>query len=129
MSDLTKLGDLLRKLEQGGQLPSLEAAKRTLSAPAEEKSSLCPKCLGNGFYTAEIDDYTDPRFGKAIVCEECDAHERNKRRRSAIMIEKLRYTAGSDARGLYRYHPDDLHEPDLSMRRPLSLDVLSNAYR
>lgn len=126
MNDLTKLSDLLQKLERGGQLPSIEDAKQKLAESAEEKPAVCPKCLGNGFFTPKIDDYTDPRFGKVVVCEECDAHERNKRRRSAVMIERLRYTAGVDTRGLYRYHPDDLHQAE-GNRRPLTLASLKKA--
>jgi DNA replication protein DnaC len=126
MGDLTKLQDLMQKLEQGGKLPSLAEASKNLAEKTEISPALCPKCKGNGFYVPAIQDYTDPRFGKPVACD-CDAVERNKRRRSAIMIEKLRYKAGADTRGLYRYHPDDLHQDDASKRRPLTLDVLKEA--
>lgn len=127
MSNLTKLSELLQKLEQGGQLPSMEVASKTLAESIKETVLRCPKCLGNGFYTPPIDDSSDPRFGKAVICEECDAYARNKRRSSAVLIQKLRYKAGMDARGLYRYHPDDLNHADASNRRPLTLDVLMKA--
>lgn len=125
---MQRIDELLKKLEQGGQLPSIETAREMLAQEETEqelRGHICPKCQNKGFYVPLIEDYSDPRFGKSIACD-CEIAQANKRRRSAIMIEKLRYKAGSDS-GLYRYHPDDLHIDDISKRRLLTLDCLMKA--
>lgn len=123
---MQRISDLLEKLERGGQLPNIAEARETVANEPVTEGQVCPKCQNKGFYIPLLEDYTDPRFGKSIACD-CEVAQANKRRRSAIMIEKLRYKAGSDSRGLYRYHPDDLHIADLSKRRFLTLDCLMNA--
>jgi DNA replication protein DnaC len=125
------LQESIREAQEGGQLPTANKldyeitkpdywAERQVSVGQESKN--CDKCDGKGVVKYDV-PLDHPHFGKLFPCpENCEAVSSNRNRRAAVMIEKLRYKAGSEITGLYRHHPDD--RAKAGQKRSLSLTSL-----